>query len=118
MRRGSTNATPEVSALVRQALEYIRRHACEHGLSIASVAAEMHCSRSLATSRFRKETGRSILDEIHEHRFKRMCELLAQGNLPIAMVVERGESGGKTVAPRVNAVFSRIFGRQEGEQRL
>ena len=33
-------------------------------------------------------------------------------------VVERGESGGKTVAPRVNAVFSRIFGRQEGEQRL
>ena len=89
VRRGSTNAMPEVSALVRQALEYIRRHACEHGLSIASVAAEMHCSRSLATSRFRKETGRSILDEIHEHRFKRMCELLAQGNLPIAMVVER-----------------------------
>ena len=36
----------------------------------------------------------------------------------IAMVVERGESGGKTVAPRVNAVFSRIFGRKEGEQRL
>ena len=36
----------------------------------------------------------------------------------IAMVVERGESGGKTVAPRVNAVFSRIFGRKEGGQRL
>ena len=36
----------------------------------------------------------------------------------IAMVVERGESGGKTVAPRVNAVFSRIFGRKEGERRL
>ena len=34
----------------------------------------------------------------------------------IAMVVERGESGGKTVAPRVNAVFSRIFGRKEGER--
>ena len=36
----------------------------------------------------------------------------------IAMVVERGESGGKTVAPRVNAVFSRIFGRNDGGQRL
>ena len=36
----------------------------------------------------------------------------------IAMVVERGESGGKTVAPRVNAVFSKIFGRNDGGQRL
>ena len=33
----------------------------------------------------------------------------------IAMIVERGESGGKTVAPRVNAVFAKIFGRKEGE---
>ena len=89
VRRGSTNATPGICARVRQAQEYIRRHACEHGLSIDSVAAVMHCSRSLATSRFRKETGRSILDEIHEHRFRRMRDLLAQGNLPIAMVVER-----------------------------
>ena len=32
----------------------------------------------------------------------------------MAMVVERGESGGKTVAPRVNAVFAKIFGRKEG----
>ena len=31
----------------------------------------------------------------------------------IAMIVERGESGGKTVAPRVNAVLSAIFGRKE-----
>lgn len=33
----------------------------------------------------------------------------------IAMVVERGESGGKTVAPRVNAVLAKIFGHKEGE---
>ena len=33
----------------------------------------------------------------------------------IAIIVERGESGGKTVAPRVNAVFAKIFGRTEGE---
>ena len=31
----------------------------------------------------------------------------------VAMVVERGESGGKTVAPRVNAVLAKIFGRTE-----
>ncbi len=32
----------------------------------------------------------------------------------MAMIVERGESGGKTVAPRVNSVFAKIFGRKEG----
>ena len=32
----------------------------------------------------------------------------------ISMIVERGESGGKTVAPRVNAVFAKIFGRTDG----
>ena len=37
-----------------------------------------------------------------------------QPTVAIAMIVERGESGGKTVAPRVNAVFAKIFGRTEG----
>lgn len=36
----------------------------------------------------------------------------------IAMIVECGESGGKTVAPRVNAVFAKIFGRKEGDATL
>ena len=37
-----------------------------------------------------------------------------QPTVAIAMIVERGESGGKTVAPRVNAVLAKIFGRTEG----
>ncbi len=32
----------------------------------------------------------------------------------IAMIVERGESGGKTVAPRVHNVLAHIFGEAEG----
>jgi cell division protein FtsI/penicillin-binding protein 2 len=31
----------------------------------------------------------------------------------LAMLVERGESGGKTVAPRVNRILSGIFGEEE-----
>jgi len=89
VRRGSTAVIPGLSRAVRRALEHIRSHACEHGLSVDGVAAVMGCSRSLATSRFRKETGHSILDEIHEHRFRKMCELLSQGHLPIGIVVER-----------------------------
>ena len=96
VRRGSTDTTPGVTVRVRRAREFIRRHACEPGLSIDAVAAEMNCSRALATSRFRKETGRSILDDIHEIRLQKMCELLSRGTLPIAMVVERSgyESDG------------------------
>ena len=96
VRRGSTDTTPGVSARVRRAREFIRRHACEPGLSIDAIAAEMNCSRALATSRFRKETGCSILDEIHEIRLQKMRELLSSSTLPIAMVVERSgyESDG------------------------
>jgi LacI family transcriptional regulator len=96
VHRGSTDTTPGISARVRRAREFIRRNACEPRLSIDAVAADMNCSRALATSRFRKETGQSILDEIHEIRFQKMCELLSRSALPIAMVVERSgyESDG------------------------
>ena len=90
------DTTPGISARMRRAREFIRRHACEAGLSIDAVAAEIGSSRALATRRFRKETGRSILGEIHEIRIQKMCELLSHSTLPIAMVVERSgyESDG------------------------
>ncbi len=96
VRRGSTAAVQGYSLQVRRALEHIRRHACESNLSIDDVAKEIGCSRSLATSRFRKETGHSILDEIHEVRFQSMRDMLSHGSLPIAMVVQRSgyESDG------------------------
>ena len=89
VRRGSTSADRGQSLPVRQALEYVRRHGCERGISVDAVAAAMGCSRSLATSRFRKETGRTILDEIHDVRFRNMCDLLSRSSLPVAMVVEK-----------------------------
>ncbi len=96
VRRGSTSADRSQSRPVRHALEYLRRHGCERGISIDAVATAMGCSRSLATSRFRKETGRTILDEIHDVRFRNMCDLLSRSSLPVAMVVERSgyESDG------------------------
>ncbi len=89
VRRGSTSADRGQSLPVRHALEYVRRHGCERGISIDAVAAAMGCSRSLATSRFRKETGRTILDEVHDVRFRNMCDLLSRSSLPVAMVVEK-----------------------------
>ena len=41
----------------------------------------------MGTLRFRKETGRTILEEIHEHRFEKACDLLSRTRLPISTVV-------------------------------
>ena len=87
VRRGSTANAPGQSPSVRRALEYIRRHACEDSIRLDDIISEMRCSRRLATLRFKKETGRTMLEEIHEHRMQTACELLADGRLPIATVV-------------------------------
>jgi len=87
VRRGSTANAPGQSPSVRRALEYIRRHACEDSIRLDDIISEMGCSRRLATLRFKKETGRTMLEEIHEHRMRTACELLAGGRLPIATVV-------------------------------
>ena len=87
VRRGSTVNAPGLSLSVRRALEYIRRHACDASIRLDDIISEMRCSRRLATLRFKKEAGRTMLEEIHEHRMRTACELLAGGRLPIATVV-------------------------------
>ena len=87
VRRGSTAAPTGTSPRVRRALEYIRRHACEQNQRLDDVVAEMKCSRRLGTLLFKKETGHTILDEIHEHRYQKACDLLATTKLPIATIV-------------------------------
>ena len=87
VRRGSTATSPGQSLGVRRALEYIRRHACDSSIRLNDIVLEMGCSRRLATLRFKKETGRTMLAEIHEHRIRTACELLSGGILPIATVI-------------------------------
>jgi len=87
VRRGSTNLLPLGDPRVQRAMEFIRRHACESRLKIDDILAEMDCSRRLATLRFRQTTGHSILDEIHEQRLAKICDLLANTNWPIATVI-------------------------------
>lgn len=87
VHRGSTALPQGVCPRVRRTLEYIRRHACDESVSLDRVIAEMNCSRRRATLLFREETGRTILDEIHEQRFQKACDLLSRTKLPIATVV-------------------------------
>lgn len=87
VQRGSTAMPKGVGPRVRRALEYIRRHACDENISLDRVIGEMNCSRRSATILFRKETGRTILEEIQEQRFQKACHLLSCTKLPITAVV-------------------------------
>lgn len=87
VRRGSTAAASGTSPRIRRALEYIRRNACSPSICLDRIIEEMGCSRRMGTLQFKKETGRTILAEIHEHRFEKACDLLSRTKLPISTVV-------------------------------
>ena len=87
VRRGSTAAASGTSPRIRRALEYIRRNACSPSIRLDRIIEEMGCSRRMGTLQFKKETGRTILAEIHEHRFEKACDLLSRTKLPISTVV-------------------------------
>ena len=88
VRRGSTQILAGNDPRVGHALEFIRRHACEHGLSTSDVIAIMGCSRRLATERFKKAVGHSILDEIHARRFDEVLRLLRNPHQQIEPIAD------------------------------
>ena len=75
VRRDSTRILSAPDKAVTAALDLIRREAC-NGLGSASVAAIFPCSRRQADNRFRRATGRSILEEIHAVQLERAKQLL------------------------------------------
>lgn len=75
VRRDSTRILFAPDKAVAAALDLIRREAC-NGLGSARVAAIFPCSRRQADNRFRRATGRSILEEIHAVQLERAKQLL------------------------------------------
>lgn len=75
VRRDSTRILSAPDKAVAAALDLIRREAC-NGLGSSRVAAMFPCSRRQADNRFRRATGRSILEEIHAVQLERAKQLL------------------------------------------
>ena len=75
VRRESTRRFPKRDKIIADAVERIRREACD-GLSAREVVAALPCSRRSAESRFRAVVGHSILDEIRRVRLEKAKELL------------------------------------------
>lgn len=85
-RRASTRKLQtQVDRETADALEFIRTEAC-NGLRAEAVMARYGCSRPLAAARFRKSTGRTILEEIHAVRLERVKTLLADPGMRLKSI--------------------------------
>jgi len=98
---------------VAQALRLIREHACE-GWSATEVIERIPLSRSVLQRRFRKETGRTLQEELINVRLRRACQLLTESELPLIDVTERA---GFKHQEYFGAAFKARFGRSPAEYR-
>ncbi len=87
VRRASTRILPTQDREVAAALDLIAREACL-GLSSAKVVTIFSCSRGQAEIRFRRATGRSILEEIHAVRLEKAKELLRNPNQQLKTICD------------------------------
>ena len=87
VRRQSTRALKVNDPRISRAVELIRRDATT-GISAADILAEIPFSRRVAEKRFRMATGKTILEEIQDVRFEKVCELLTT-DIPIGHIAGR-----------------------------
>ena len=85
VRRESTGGYGRREAFVLQAVERIRREACD-GLTARDVIAAAPVSRSLFILRFREAVGHSVQDEIVHVRLERVFTLLRDTDTPISAI--------------------------------
>ena len=92
-RRKSTRGHGRREPRILEAMEMIRREACD-GLTVANLASRFPGTRRLFEMRFREAAGHSALDEILNVRLARAIDLLANTDMPILAVANF--SGFKT----------------------
>ena len=85
VRRKSTSGHGRHEKFIMEAVETIRREACD-GLSASDLASRFPVTRRLFDMRFREATGHSVLDEILHVRLEKAFTLLAQTNTPIGAI--------------------------------
>ena len=85
VRRQSTSGSGRHEQFILDAVEIIRREAC-NGLTVRSLLDRFPQSRRNFERRFREATGHSILDEILHVRLERVCTLLAQTDMALGAI--------------------------------
>jgi DNA-binding LacI/PurR family transcriptional regulator len=87
VRRRSTGGSGRREKFVLEAVEMIRREACD-GLTAMALAKRFPCSRRLFNMRFREATGHSVLDEIQHVRLERVFALLSGTDTEIGAIAD------------------------------
>ncbi len=87
VRRRSTGGSGRREKFVLEAVEMIRREACD-GLTAMALAKRFPCSRTLFNLRFREATGHSVLDEIQHVRLEKALALLGGTDTPIGAIAD------------------------------
>jgi LacI family transcriptional regulator len=87
VRRESTQGAGRREPHVLEAVEIIRREACD-GLTPTQLAARLPGSRRLLDLRFREAMGHSVMDEILHIRLERVFDLLRRPNMPISAIAD------------------------------
>lgn len=98
---------------VASALRYIRENAC-YGMNVADVLRDVHISRRVLESRFKKLLGRTPHQEIQRLRTDRVKHLLAETDMSLAEIAKR--SGFEHVE-YLSFAFKRETGQTPSEYR-
>lgn len=84
-RRKSTRGYGRLEPRIMEAMEMIRREACD-GLTVAKLAQRFPGTRRLFEIRFREAAGHTALDEIINVRLDKAMELLAHTDMPVTAI--------------------------------
>lgn len=87
VRRESTGGAGRRESFVQEAVEVVRREACE-GLTAAALAKRFRCSRPLFDRRFREAVGHSPLEEILHVRLEKVFTLLSRTDTPVGAIAD------------------------------
>ena len=106
VERRSTEADAVADRHVVAALRFIREHACD-GIDVSDVLRTVPVSRTLLERKFGRLVGESPHRLIKRRQVERVCQLLAESDMPIAMVAD---VTGFESASYLSAVFRRELG--------
>ena len=85
--RRSTDFVAAEELHLAKALQFIRDHA-RGGISVDAVARSAGLSRRALEKRFRRQLGRSILEEVRRVRTDHIARLLVETDLPVAKIAD------------------------------
>ena len=113
VRRQSTRTVTVYDPRVVKALEYIRLNACS-GATVAEAVKTMGLKARTGENRFLSACGHSIRDEILDVRVREAKRLLADTDLPVALIAEKCGYGNER---SLRYVFAKATGVSPNEWR-